>query len=84
MLNFGSFKTRVNAYTVSIAILMFVYFTQELEKERSKAGEWEGVAETHINQIHRLKSRLSQKSMKVDNLSAALAMKEAITTKRSL
>lgn len=58
--------------------------TDELEKERSKAGEWEGVAETHINQIHRLKSRLSQKSMKVDNLSAALAMKEAITTKRSL
>ena len=71
-------------YIVCVAIWMFIYFAQELEKERSKAGEWEGVAETHINQIHRLKSRLSQKSMKVDNLSAALAMKDAITTRRSL
>eukprot|EP00794_Sanderia_malayensis_P020632 gene20632-22667_t len=47
----------------------------ELEFERSKAGELAGVATSHVDQIHRLKSRLSQKSMKVDDLHAELAKK---------
>ncbi|XP_065068071.1 protein Daple-like isoform X1 [Rhopilema esculentum] len=54
----------------------------ELAFERSKAGELAGVAETHVNQIQRLKSRLSQRSMKVDDLNAALAKKGSAASKR--
>ena len=58
-----------------MTFIIHTFLFQELAFERSKAGELAGVATSHVDQIHRLKSRLSQKSMKVDNLNAELAKK---------